>query len=427
MASQRKPSSPLFQSISKPFERSPAWVRVLSWCILGAISAVLVATLISCPILLLVWLLSAGNFQAGLSQSHANSGDSTFTPALTSSPAPVGSPGSSTASSPEAGSASEGTAAHSTLPAESQTQGTPSSLSPTGSPGSNGTASNSAAANSATPGEPDSSGSAESGSESSSSPITRPASATPGAAAADGTPSPLTSATPDSAGLTATARLSASSSTPTPIPPSPTATPTPPTVPAATPTPRGPTPPPRRTPAPYTVVPLSNPAPPPTPVPLPTNTPRPTSTPTPATPIPVSTRIVAPAAAPNLPSGILTLLDPISTEIPPSRGPTTFIWEWTGDPLPPEYGFEVRVWLTGEPQAGVHDAVLDHREGRIESLSSDRYQLKVGNIRYAQGVLGREGIYNWTVAVVRVSPAYADFGLQTVPARFLYEPFQIGR
>ncbi len=142
---------------------------------------------------------------------------------------------------------------------------------------------------------------------------------------------------------------------------------------------------------------------------------------------PVSTRIVAPAAAPNLPSGILTLLDPISTEIPPSRGPTTFIWEWLGDPLPPEYGFEVRVWLTGEPQAGVHDAVLDRREDRIEFLGSNRYQLKVGNIRYAQGVLGREGIYNWTVAVVRVSPAYADFGLQAVPARFLYEPFQLGR
>jgi len=142
---------------------------------------------------------------------------------------------------------------------------------------------------------------------------------------------------------------------------------------------------------------------------------------------PVSTRIVAPAAAPNLPSGILTLLDPISTEIPPSRGPTTFIWEWLGDPLPPEYGFEVRVWLTGEPQVGVHDAVLDRREDRIEFLGSNRYQLKVGNIRYAQGVLGREGIYNWTVAVVRVSPAYADFGLQAVPARFLYEPFQLGR
>jgi hypothetical protein len=240
----------------------------------------------------------------------------------------------------------------------------------------------------------------------------------------------LTSATLDSAGLTATAGLADSPSTPTSIPPSPTATRTPtPTVPTATPTPRGPTPPPRRTPAPYTVVPPSNPAPSPTPAPLPTNTPRPTSTPTPTRTVgqPVSTRIVAPAAAPNLPSGILTLLDPISTEIPPSRGPTTFIWEWTGGPLPLEYGFEVRVWLTGEPQAGVHDAVLDRREGRIESLGPDRYQLKVGNIRYAQGVLGREGIYNWTVAVVRVSPSYADFGLQAVPARFLYEPFQIGR
>ncbi len=84
MTSQRKPSSPLFQSISKPFERSPAWVRVLSWCILGVITAVLVATLISCPILLLLRLLSPNNFPAGLSQGQANSGDSTLTPALIS-------------------------------------------------------------------------------------------------------------------------------------------------------------------------------------------------------------------------------------------------------------------------------------------------------------------------------------------------------
>ncbi len=128
-----------------------------------------------------------------------------------------------------------------------------------------------------------------------------------------------------------------------------------------------------------------------------------------------------------MPSGILTLLDPISIQIPPSRGPTTFVWEWIGDPLPPEYGFEVRLWLNGEPQTGVHDAVLDNKEGRIESIGSNRYQLKVGNIRYAKGVLGREGIYNWTVAVVQISPNYADFGLQAVSARFKYEPFRSGR
>jgi hypothetical protein len=83
--------------------------------------------------------------------------------------------------------------------------------------------------------------------------------------------------------------------------------------------------------------------------------------------------------------------------------------------------------LPGEPQAGVHDAVLDHREGRIEAIGRNRYRLKVSDIRYARGVLGRAGIYNWTVAIVQVDPNYAEFGLQAVPARFPYEPFPRGR
>lgn len=95
-----------------------------------------------------------------------------------------------------------------------------------------------------------------------------------------------------------------------------------------------------------------------------------------------------------------------------------------GDPLAPKYGFEVRAWLQGEPPLGVHDAVLDSQVGGIEQIGPNRYQLKVGNIRYAKGVLGREGNYYWTVLVVQVSPTYVDFGLQAVPARFRYEPFR---
>jgi hypothetical protein len=101
-----------------------------------------------------------------------------------------------------------------------------------------------------------------------------------------------------------------------------------------------------------------------------------------------------------------------------------FSWEWVGDTLTPKYGFEVRVWLNGEPPTGVHDAVLDNQEGRIEQIGPNRYRLKVSDIRYAKGVLGREGNYYWTVLVVQISPTYTDFGLQAIPARFRYEPFQ---
>ncbi len=129
---------------------------------------------------------------------------------------------------------------------------------------------------------------------------------------------------------------------------------------------------------------------------------------------------MAPPSAPGLPSGILTLLDPLSLDVP-TYGPTDFEWSWVGDPIPPQFGFEVSVWLPGEAQAGVHDAVMDAQQGGIDSLGGDRYRLKVGNIRFAAGVKGRTGTYFWTVAIVRVSPNYETFGLQPPPVRFRYE------
>jgi hypothetical protein len=87
----------------------------------------------------------------------------------------------------------------------------------------------------------------------------------------------------------------------------------------------------------------------------------------------------------------------------------------------------VRVWPPGDPPPSVHDAVLENRAGLIEKIGPNRYQLKVGDIRFAEGVLGREGIYNWTVAIVQISPDYSDLDLQAVPTRFKYEPFPAGR
>ena len=122
--------------------------------------------------------------------------------------------------------------------------------------------------------------------------------------------------------------------------------------------------------------------------------------------------------APRLVEGTFLLLKPISLD-EPTYGPTTFEWEWQGT-VPPGYGFEVRVWREGEPPAGVHDAVLDNTQGRIEKIGENHYRLQV-DISQAAGVRERSGEYLWTVALVQVSPTYADSGLQAEPGRLRFE------
>lgn len=181
-------------------------------------------------------------------------------------------------------------------------------------------------------------------------------------------------------------------------------------------------------------------APSPTPTPVPTNTPTPSPTPTPtatltprpptATPIvtvaptraPVTVSTPTPSAASTaatsaVPSGSFTLLAPLSPA-EPSYGPTKFVWQWSG-PLPPEYGFEVRVWREGQPQTGVHNAILDNQNGNIKSLGNNQYELDI-NIKDAAGVLNNSGEYLWTVALVRISPKYRDMEQQASPGRFLF-------
>ena len=97
-------------------------------------------------------------------------------------------------------------------------------------------------------------------------------------------------------------------------------------------------------------------------------------------------------------------------------------WLFSPDRLAPTFGFEVSVWLRGEFRAGVHDAVADNKTGgAIKKIGENRYQLTVFNLRYARGVLGRSGIYWWTVGIVQVNPKYIDYGLQASPARLRYE------
>ncbi len=183
----------------------------------------------------------------------------------------------------------------------------------------------------------------------------------------------------------------------------PSNTPTQPPIPAATFTPS-----PTSTPT----TPTATPTPPP-----PTNTATATIPPT-ATPFPTPVkRVPAATPTPSLTSGVFTLLNPITLE-PATNGMTEFRWQWTG-PLPPGIGFEVRVWREGELPAGAHDAVLDNQQGHVKSLGDNRYRLNT-DIAYASGVQNRAGEYLWTVALVRVDPAYEDLGIQAAPAHLMF-------
>ena len=160
-----------------------------------------------------------------------------------------------------------------------------------------------------------------------------------------------------------------------------------------------------------------------TPSPTTTPTPHPTETPT-AIPIitePTSTATSAPlyvpTATPALPTGQFTLLKPLSLT-DPSYGVTTFEWTWTGD-LPEDYGFEVRVWRDGNYQAGVHNAILDNQNGNIKEVGENHYQLTT-DITDAAGVERQSGVYNWTVAVVQISPDYTDIGQQADAVQMRY-------
>ena len=176
------------------------------------------------------------------------------------------------------------------------------------------------------------------------------------------------------------------------------------------------------TPIPPTSTPTVTPTPD-TPISTPTSTPgTPTSTPTPtpgtptATPIP--TRPAA-TATPAAPLGQFELLKPASLD-DPSFGLTEFEWQWGGQ-IGPDQGFEVRVWREGEPPAGVHNAVLDNKDGTVQTLGNNTYRL-VTDITEAPGVLKRRGEYNWTVVLVQIEPEYKDLGIQAPPGLLRFEP-----
>lgn len=169
--------------------------------------------------------------------------------------------------------------------------------------------------------------------------------------------------------------------------------------------------------------PTDTPNPLPSPTPTPTNTSSPTVAPT-STPIvvidiPTVTPTIIPSPTPSIPAGTFSLLKPLSCN-EPSYGLTEFEWEWTGS-ISPQFGFEIRIWREGEPPTGVHDAILDNKEGRIEPLGENRYRLIV-NIADAAGVRRRTGEYRWTVILIQIDPTYADnLGQQAQPACLRFE------
>jgi hypothetical protein len=115
--------------------------------------------------------------------------------------------------------------------------------------------------------------------------------------------------------------------------------------------------------------------------------------------------------------GEIKLLGPLSPNTP-TFGMTEFQWQY-GGALTENQGFEVRVWRDGEAPAGVHDAVLDNRQGKIQALGNNTYRLSA-DISETPGVRKRGGEYNWTVILVELEP-YKDLGIQASPGRLRYD------
>jgi hypothetical protein len=177
-----------------------------------------------------------------------------------------------------------------------------------------------------------------------------------------------------------------------------------PPVPTATETdePTATTQPPTETPVPP--LPTDTPVPPTnTPVP-PTDTPQPpTETPTPET---------EPSPTPEIQSGEWGLINPAPGD-PATEGLINFEWEWS-EPLQSDQGFEIRVWREGEAPLGAHDAVADNQSALLKKNGETSYSLEL-EIKNALGVQNVTGKYLWTVALIQISPEYADLGQQAEP------------
>ena len=87
-----------------------------------------------------------------------------------------------------------------------------------------------------------------------------------------------------------------------------------------------------------------------------------------------------------------------------------FTWRWGEgkrcQPLPPGYGFEIRVWADrpGEEPLGAMDATKNQKDIACDPANGIRAYI-MGDIKMAPGVLGANaGTFRWDVAVVQLEP-----------------------
>jgi serine/threonine protein kinase len=124
---------------------------------------------------------------------------------------------------------------------------------------------------------------------------------------------------------------------------------------------------------------------------------RPTSTP--VRQAPASSNV-----APRSSNGTITLLSPESEHHPPGNE-LEFRWHWTEAtpcaPLPPNQGFEVRLYRANATPAGAMDA--KNQAAIMCNPATGERSVTVGNIYLTGGVKGAtEGVFHWDVAVVQL-------------------------
>lgn len=118
-------------------------------------------------------------------------------------------------------------------------------------------------------------------------------------------------------------------------------------------------------------------------------------------------------ASPCLMGGYFWLIHPVEKTV---YNQVTFHWGFS-TPLPPECGFEVRIWRDGDIPRGVHDAMIDNKNGAIKAINGNEYRLDIPFMYNLPSVTGTAH-YWWTVAIVQIEPDYYNFERQADPSRF---------
>ncbi len=202
--------------------------------------------------------------------------------------------------------------------------------------------------------------------------------------------------TPDLMATQAAAAAEARVATPTPtLPPAPTLPATATSAPTLPPTPTLPA---TVTSAP-TVPPTATPTSTPSPTEVPTRTPVPTPTPTATEPPtltptsrPAATATPRPTATPPLRYPPPTLLLPLAEATLAEAG--HFAWQWDGPPLGEDLFFDLRIWSEREDKAGWEP------RGAVELTKGTEVDVL---LEFAPAMEFGEGLYYWTVVVVRAA------------------------